>query len=57
MRTMQPAGFLLITAMTAAACSGGEEASAPSGSAVVLAVARPPTAPGVSPTSPITIDV
>jgi hypothetical protein len=55
MRTMHPAGFLLIAAIAAAACSDGEESSAPSGSAVVLAVAPAANSTGVSPTSPITV--
>jgi len=55
MRTMHPAGFLLVTAIAAVACSGGEETSAPSGSAVVLAVAPAANSTGVSPTSPIAI--
>ena len=55
MRTMHPAGFLLFAAITAVACSGGEETSAPSGSAVVLAVAPAANSSGVSPTSPIAI--
>jgi hypothetical protein len=52
---MHPAGFLLIAALATAACSGGEETSAPSGSAVVLAVAPAANSTGVSPTSSITI--
>ena len=38
-----------------AGCSGGEETSAPGGSALVLAVAPTANSTGVSPTSPITI--